>query len=67
MSNSIPARTLSPADIERTLRSLVQANTHLLSIHRDEHTTAFAAGYLAALQAVAESFGIEVLRDRSTR
>lgn len=52
------------SDVERILRGLVQANTHLLSIHHDEYTVAFAAGYLAALQAVGESFGVETLRDR---
>ena len=59
MSTFIKDKTYLRSDINRVLRSLGKSNARLASVINSSEAEIFNQGYISALLAVAEAFGIE--------
>ena len=59
MSTFIKDKTYLRSDINRVLRSLGKSNARLASVINSNEAEIFNQGYISALLAVAEAFGIE--------
>ena len=60
MPSSVRNKTYLRSDIYRVLRSLGQSNTRVVRLASSNETELYHAGYVSALIAVADAFGVEV-------
>ncbi len=67
MSTYTKDKTYLRSDINRVLRSLGKSNARLASIINSDEAEIFNQGYISALLAVAEAFGIEAVAELQFR